>query len=115
MADYFYAVRVTHPEEIRYDQRTICHVAEILDFFTAFGKDKRFQACKPKLLEQAEKGEEIKMCIVMDYAEQQGIKEGRFLQLHDLVQSGLLTVEQAAGACQLTVKEFQKEMEKYQN
>ena len=45
----------------------------------------------------------------------QGIKEGRFLQLCDLVQTGIITMEQAAGACQLTVKEFQKKMEKYQN
>ena len=63
----------------------------------------------------AKKGEEIKTCIVMDYAEKQGlsqgIKEGRFLQLCDLVQSGLLTLEQAAGACQMTAKEFQKKME----
>ena len=87
----------------------------------------------------AEKGEEINMCIVMDYAKKQGIdlgiqqgikqgidlgkqqglnqgiKEGRFLQLRDLVQSGMLTVEQAAKACKLTVEKFQKEMEKYQN
>ena len=127
VADYFSAVRKKRPEEIRYDQRTIRHVAEILDFFATFGKDKRFQVCKPKLVEQAKKGEEIKMCIVMDYAEKQGIKqgmdlgikqglsqgikEGRFLQLCDLVQSGLLTLEQAAGACQMTEKEFQKQME----
>ena len=111
---------------IKFDQNETM-LAEILDFFAIFGKDKRFQACKPKLVEQAEKGEEIKMCIVMDYAEKQGIKqgmdlgikqglsqgikEGRFLQLCDLVQSGLLTLEQAAGACQMTEKEFQKQME----
>lgn len=49
---------------------------EILDFFKVFAKDKRFEDCKPMILEESKKGA-VKMCTVMDYAERQGKRKGR--------------------------------------
>jgi len=76
IADYFSAVREKREQELRYNQQEIRHVEEILDFFKVFAKDKRFEDCKPMILEESKKGA-VKMCTVMDYAERQGKRKGR--------------------------------------
>lgn len=76
VADYFCAVREGREKEVRYNKQEIKHVSEILEFFSVFAKDKRFENCKPVLTEQAKKGA-VTMCTVMDYAEKQGIEKGR--------------------------------------
>lgn len=75
VAEYFSAVREGRLEEIRFSRQKISHVEEILDFFKIFGKDQRFEECKPVILEEAKKGD-VTMCVVMDYAENCGRKQG---------------------------------------
>lgn len=76
VVEYFSAVREGRLEEIRFNKQKIRHVEEILDFFRIFSKDKRFEECKPVILEEAKKGD-VTMCIVMDYAEKCGREQGR--------------------------------------
>lgn len=76
VVEYFSAVREGRLEEIRFNKQKIRHVEEILDFFRIFSKDKRFEECKPVILEEAKKGD-VTMCIVMDYAEKCGHEQGR--------------------------------------
>ena len=76
VAEYFSAVRERRLDEIRFNSQKIRHVEEILDFFKVFGEDKRFEECKPVILEQAKKGD-VTMYMVMDYAEKRGLEQGR--------------------------------------
>ena len=121
VADYFCAVREKRADDIRFNQQEIIHVAEILDFFAIFGRDKRFSECKPILEEKVKKGGKINMCIVMDYAEKQGEKKGirrgrrqgrreGLIPLWRLIQEGTVTMEQAAQASNITVEAFRKKL-----
>lgn len=113
IADYFSAVRENRVSDIRMDERQIQHISEILDFFAVFAKDKRFVECKPIILEEAKKGV-VNMCKVMDFAMEQGMEQGieigtekgKFLQLYELTQNNVITIEVAAKSANLSVNDF---------
>lgn len=71
-----------------YSRQEIKHVEEVLDFFKVFSKDKRFEECKPMILEKAKKGA-VNMCTVMDFAEKQGIEQGARKQACETAQKML--------------------------
>ena len=132
VAEYFCAVREKRMEEIRFNQQEIWHVEEMLDFFAIFGKDKRFSECKPVLAKQAKEGGRISMCVVMDYAEKQGEKRGEkkglklgrrqgrekeqrkgYGNLWQAIENQVITLQQAAGICKMSVEEFQEKLKEY--
>lgn len=61
------------------------------------------------------------MCVVMDYAEKQGEKKGEkkgleqgYDNLWQAVQNRVITLQQAAGICKMSVEEFQEKLKEYQ-
>lgn len=116
IADYFSAVRENRIADIRMDERQIQHISEILDFFAVFAKDKRFIECKPIILEEAKKGM-VNMCKVMDFAMEQGIEigteKGKYLQLYELTQNGIIFMEIAAKSANLSISEFNDKLKKF--
>ena len=65
------------------------------------------------------------MCVVMDYAEKQGEKKGLKLgrkkeqrkgynNLWQAIENQVITLQQAAGICKMSVEEFQEKLKEYQ-
>ena len=88
IADFFCALREGNNKEFRSTQK-FKHVKEMMDFFRVFTQDKRFEECLPEILKQAEKGESISMCTILDYAEDKGRQEGLQEGLQKGLQEGL--------------------------
>lgn len=63
------------------DGTEIKHVAEVLDFITAFTNDPRYENVKEDLEELKQKGEKVVMCEYLDMyieeGEQRGLQAGR--------------------------------------
>ena len=57
---------------LRQDSRRLVHVEQTLDMLQAFSSDKRFQLMKEHYLEQEEKEENTKMCLLLDMCEERG-------------------------------------------
>ena len=57
-------------------------------------------------------GEVEYMCNLSDGVEQRGIEKGILLALCDLVQDNLITIEEAAKRANMTVEEFELELNK---
>ncbi|MEG0369559.1 MAG: Rpn family recombination-promoting nuclease/putative transposase [Hungatella sp.] len=76
VADYFCAAREGDEVAFLKDERAFKHVEAMLDFFSTFTSDKRYQEYKKPLLEEQEKGVEISMCKLLDYAEGKGMERG---------------------------------------
>lgn len=78
-AAYFHAVRTGTLEAFYHSPEAhmgLRHVAEMMDFLQSFSRDGRYAAAKPELAAMKEKGEDITMCILLDYAENKGVKRG---------------------------------------
>lgn len=113
VAEYFCAVREKREREMRYSEREIRHVEEVLDFFRIFAKDKRFEDCKPMVLKAAKRGA-VKMCTVMDFAENEGRHEQAIKTARKMILDGE-TEEKIIRYTELTADQIHDLREKMEN
>lgn len=88
VAEYFHAVRTGTLEDFYQTpeaRKELDHVEEMLDFMQVFGRDERYGAVKPELMMRKEKGEDVTMCILLDYAENKGVQRG----IHEGIAQGI--------------------------
>ncbi len=62
---------------LRKDQREIIHVEQLLDMLRALSGDRRFDTIKEYYVNNENKEECNKMCLLLDMCEQEGIRKGR--------------------------------------
>ncbi len=124
VARFFKEKRLRHQESfLEKDTTVIKHVEAVMELLKVFTGDTRYtELYQERLKERVERGEEIKMCEVIDkYIERgrkegltagrlEGEREGRWKTIFDLVQEGDLTVQRAAEKLGLAVEELIKRM-----
>lgn len=79
VAEYFHAVRTGALDEFYNSPeayRKFCHAEGMLDFLNAYCRDSRYGDAKPALMAGKREGEDLNMCILLDYAEDKGVKRG---------------------------------------
>lgn len=93
---------------------------DMMDFLQSFSRDGRYAAAKPELAAMKEKGEDITMCILLDYAENKGVKRGLDEGIRALIeasrefgQSYDVTAEKVMEKFQLDSVQTSERMRKY--
>ena len=74
---------------MRYNIRQIRHVEAMLEFLETFAHYEEFGPVKEKLIEEARKGGEVRMCNLVDQWLSMGKAEGRYISLQNIVHNGI--------------------------
>lgn len=99
VAEYFHAVRTGTLDEFYNSPEAhmgFRHVEEMLDFLQAYSRDERYAAAKPELAGMKEKGEDVTMCVLLDYAENKGIKRGFSEGISQGIETGIQSLIEAS-------------------
>lgn len=112
LAKFFKNKRLGNPALA--DEDPITHVNAMMDFLRVFTNDIRYEEIKKNLLIKGREGA-VTMCTVAQALEEKGIEkgieQGKFIQLVELVNENILSVEKAAEFADIPVEMFLKKMD----
>lgn len=99
VTEYFHAVRTGTLDEFYNSLEAhtgFRHVEAMLDFLQAFSRDARYAEAKPELTAMKGKGEEVTMCVLLDYAENKGIRKGISQGISQGIETGIQSLIEAS-------------------
>ena len=88
VADFFAAKREKREADIFKDERKITHIEAFLSFLQAYTSDKRYEKLRMDFADHSRKGENVRMCTVMDLLEDK-IKEESALAMEEGMKQGM--------------------------